>query len=84
MALAPEKTIYDEFTDFIGSAPSLERIATYRLPQVFQDRAQELLRKNRMGALSESEQQEMATYREADHLITLTKAKAKLYLKEQS
>ena len=81
MAFVPEKTIADVVTDFLGSAPTLEEIAAYRLPDEFQARAHELLDKNREGSLSEAERAEMEEYRQIDHLMTLVKAKAKLKLK---
>lgn len=84
MALAPEKTISDVLTDFLGSAPTLEEIAAYRLPDELQERAHTLLGKNRDGMLSEEERTEMEEFRQIDHLLTLIKAKARLKLKAQS
>ena len=84
MPLAPEKTVSDVVTDFLGSAPTLEEIAAYHLPEEFQSRAHDLLEKNRSGNLSEVEQAEMAEFRQIDHLMTLVKAKARLKLKAQS
>ena len=84
MNVAPEKTIRDLVTDFLGSAPTLEEIAAYRLPEALQVRAHDLLEKNRDGALSASEQAEMEEFRELDHLLTLVKAKARLNLKARA
>ena len=84
MNVAPEKTIRDLVTDFLGSAPTLEEIAAYRLPEALQARAHDLLEKNRAGALSPSEQAEMEEFRELDHLLTLVKAKARLNLKARA
>jgi hypothetical protein len=84
MAFTPEKTVSDIVTDFLGSAPTLEAIAAYRLPDEFQARAHELLDKNREGRLSEAEHAEMVEFRQIDHLMTLVKAKARLKLKAQS
>ncbi|MEO1646456.1 MAG: hypothetical protein AAFR67_14790 [Chloroflexota bacterium] len=83
MSLVPEKTISDVVTDFLGSAPSLQEIASYRLPQLFQERASVLLAKNRAGTLTESEQNEIEEFRQIDHLMTLVKAKAQLRLKSE-
>ena len=84
MSVASENTISDLVTDFLGSAPSLEEIAGYRLPDELQQRAHELLEKNRHGTLSEIEREEMEEFRQIDHLLTLIKVKAKLKLKAQS
>lgn len=75
---APERTIADVVTDFLGSAPTLEEIAAYRLPDDLQRRAHDLLDKNREGTLSGAERAEMEEFREIDHLLTLIKAKARL------
>ena len=81
MPIAPEKTVSDVMTDFLGSAPSLEEIAEYRLTSELQESAHLLLDKNRDGTLSEDEGVEMEEFRQIDHLLTLIKAKARLKLK---
>ena len=81
MADAPVRSILDIVTDFLGSAPSLEEIAAYRLPSEMQDRAHHLLDKNRTGNLSDEERSEMEEFRQIDHLLTMVKAKARLKLK---
>ena len=83
MAEAPVRSIKEVVTDFLGSAPTLEEIAAYRLPGDLQDRAHQLLDKNRSGSLSAEEQAEMEEFRQLDHLMTLVKAKAQLRLKAQ-
>jgi hypothetical protein len=85
MQNAPERvTVTDVVTDFLGSAPTLEDIAAYRLPDDLQQRAHELLEKNRHNTLSAEERAEMEEFREIDHLLTLIKTKARLKLKAQS
>ena len=81
MADAPVRSVMDVVTDFLGSAPSLEEIAAYRLPSEMQDRAHYLLDKNRSGNLSDEERAEMEEFRQIDHLLTLVKAKARLKLR---
>jgi len=83
METAPIRTVLDVVTDFLGSAPLLAEIAAYRLPDEFQERAHELLEKNRSGSLSSDERTEMEEFREIDHILTLVKAKARLKLKSQ-
>jgi hypothetical protein len=75
---APIRTIKDVVTDFLGTAPSLEEIAAYRLPDNLQQRAQQLLDKNRAGTLSEEERHEIEDFRQIDHLLMLVKAKARI------
>ena len=78
MAFANPKTVKDIVTDFLSSAPTLEEIASYTLPDEFQDRAHELLDKNRNNRLSSDEHAEMEEIRQIDHLLTLIKTKAQL------
>jgi hypothetical protein len=84
MIPVPEKTVKEVVTDFLGSAPSLEELAAYRLPDELQERAHQLLEKNRTGTLSSEERAEMEDFRQLDHLLVLIKAKARLKLKSQS
>jgi hypothetical protein len=79
----PAKTVKDVVTDFLSSAPSLEALAAYRLPDDVQEYAHSLLDKNRAGTLTEDEWREMEEIREIDHLLILIKAKAKLRLRNQ-
>lgn len=80
MDLTPDKTISDVITDFLGSAPSLQEIVSYRLPDEFQTRAHALLDKNRSGTMSEEERAEIEEFRQIDHLVILLKAKARINL----
>jgi len=84
LANAPQKTIKDVVTDFLGSAPSLNEISGYRLPPELQERAHTLLEKNRAASVSDDERSEMEEFRQIDHLLTLVKAKAKLKPKAPS
>jgi hypothetical protein len=70
-------------SDFLGSAPSLDDLVAYRLPDDLQERAQLLLDKNRQGELSSEERAEMEAFRQLDHLMILIKAKARLRLRSQ-
>ncbi len=84
MAATPLPTIKDLVTDFLGSAPSLDAIANYRLPDELQIRAHALLSKNSADSLSAEERAEMDEFRQMDHLLTLVKAKARLKLQAQN
>lgn len=82
MQPTPTRTIADVVTDFLSSAPTLQEIAGYRLPDDLQQRAHDLLNKNRSGELTPDERAEMEEFREIDHLLTLIKAKARLKIKK--
>ena len=80
----PVKTIQEVVSDFLGSAPSLEEIIAFRLPEEITAYAHRLLEENRAGTLNEQGQIEMREFRQIDHLMTLVKAKAQLKLRAQS
>ena len=61
-----------------ATAPTVEEIAAYRLPDNLQERAHDLLERNRAGSLTTEERAEMEEFRQLDHLLTLVKAKARL------
>jgi hypothetical protein len=84
MTDTPVRTIKEVVTDFLGSAPTLEELAAYRLPPDLQDRAHQLLDRNRAGTLTPDERNEINEFSQIDHLMTLVKAKARLKLKSQS
>jgi hypothetical protein len=83
MAFADQKTIKGIVTDFLSSAPTLEEITSYMLPDELQSRAHELLEKNREGSLSSEERAEMEEFRQIDHLLALIKIKAQLRLNKR-
>jgi hypothetical protein len=83
MTDTPVRTVKEVVTDFLGSAPTLEEIAAYRLPADLQNRAHQLLDRNRAGTLTPDERNEMNEFSQIDHLMTLVKAKARLKLKSQ-
>ncbi len=78
------RTIKEVVTDFLGAAPTLEEIAAYRLPADLQDRAHQLLDRNRAGTLTPDERIDMDNFSQIDHLMTLVKAKARLKLSTQN
>jgi hypothetical protein len=78
MTTASEQTVKDVVTDFLASAPSLDELIAYRLPDLLQKRAHLLLEKNREGSLTPTEREEMAEFLEIDHIMSLIKAKARL------
>ena len=75
---APVHTLKEIVTDFLPSAPTQEAIIAYRLPQFLQERAHNLLNKQKDGQLTGEEQDELNEFRQIDHLLTLIKAKARL------
>ena len=78
MALNMHESIFSELADFIVSQPSLEAIAAYRVPAALEQRIHDLLEKNREEGLTADEREEMERFLAMSHLMTLTKARARL------
>jgi ribosome-binding protein aMBF1 (putative translation factor) len=70
------RTIYEEFAEFITSAPSLEQLAEYRLSQEANQRVHVLLDANRNRALTAEEQAELDEFIQVNHLMQLIKDSA--------
>jgi hypothetical protein len=80
MALNMHESIFSELADFIVSQPSLEAIIAYRVPEALEQRIHDLLEKNREESLTADERAEMDKFLAMSHLMTLTKARARLRL----
>jgi hypothetical protein len=74
---------YEEFVTFIASGTTPEQIASYRPSAAQQERAYELLNREKQGELTIEEKAELDTYISLEHILRLAKAKAKLLLKTQ-
>ena len=58
-------------------------MATYRPSVAQQERAYELLNREKQGVLTSAEKSELETYISLEHILRLAKAKAKLLLRDQ-
>lgn len=79
MEFGPHRTILDEITDFLSMNPTSEEIIPYRLPEELLKRGADLMELNRQNRLSNEERAEMETFMQAEHLMTLLKAKSRLW-----
>ncbi|MHB8628481.1 MAG: hypothetical protein ACYDBJ_19945 [Aggregatilineales bacterium] len=72
--------VYEEFVDFITSAPSPDQIAEYYMSSESQARVSELLEANQNRRLTDAESAELDDYQEVGRIIRRTKilAHAKL------
>lgn len=77
MQNTPTRTVFSEITDFLATNPSPQEIIDYRLPEIFQTRALDLLDRNGEGELDTIEQEEMMDFVRIDEMMTLLKAKMK-------
>jgi hypothetical protein len=80
MTISQAPTITDVISDFLASAPSLEDIIAFRLPEAVEQRALELLELNRRGLMTAEERAEMEKFGQMGHLMTRVKAKGRLHL----
>lgn len=77
----PPTTFFDEVTDFLATAPSIEQLLAYRPSPAIGDRLIELLDRNKEATLSTEEQGELQELLRLNHLLKMLKLKAKLNLK---
>ena len=74
-------SVYNEFLDFLLTAPTPQEIMDFKVSAATQSRLRELLEKNREGGLTDAEQGELDAYEQVEHVMTLLKAKAHRQLK---
>ena len=72
----PPTEMYRYVLTFLASTPSPQEILDFALPQAMQDRASELLDKNRAGQLTNREAAELDEHIHIDNLLSMLKARA--------
>jgi len=73
-------TITTVISEFLGSAPTLEEIAAFRLPETVETRALELLERNRNDQLTPEERAELDEFTRMGHFMNRVKLQARLKL----
>lgn len=74
----PERSLaIEELVDFLLSQPSHAEMISFKISPLAQARLEELLDRNRESALTPSEQAELNTYQQANHLLILLKSRAR-------
>ncbi len=76
MALNSLTPLYDSFLDYLVDKATPEEILAYKATPEEQARADELTEKNKMGQLSQDEDNELQQMIEVNGFVTLLKAKA--------
>ena len=71
---------YFEIIDFIAAGPSSEAVAAYRPSAEAQRRVEELIEREREGALSTDEKAELDHFMELEHILRMAKARARQLL----
>jgi hypothetical protein len=75
--LDPTAPIITEVIEFLAQGPTSSEILAFKVSRQAQDRLEELLDKNREGALTPQEKAELDTYHQINHLLILLKARAR-------
>jgi hypothetical protein len=82
MALAQQHALFDEILDFLASTPTPEAILAFRPSVALQNRASQLLDKNRAGNLSDDELKELEEIDRMNHFMSMLKIRAQKKLDE--
>ena len=82
MSTAESETVFDGLLNLLAEGADHERLMAFQLPAPAQQRLNVLLEKNRDGSLQESEQAELDSFEQLEHVVRLLKAK--LYSQSQS
>ena len=75
---------YDEIVDLFARGTPPEDIVRFRPSRTAQNRARDLLARNKSGELTPEEADELERLGELEHLMQLVKARAILYLDRAS
>ncbi|MGB7159411.1 MAG: hypothetical protein WBD40_15190 [Tepidisphaeraceae bacterium] len=70
---------YDEIVDFIARGTTPDDVASFRPSDEAQQRATELLQRQKAGTLTPDEAAELSHYLELEHIMRLAKARARLH-----
>lgn len=68
--------VYRYILEFLANNPSPEAVLNFSLTSAMQQRASELLEKNRTGQLTPGESNELDEYVRIDHIVSMLKARA--------
>jgi hypothetical protein len=71
-------------SEFLGSAPTLDEIIAFKLPEVEEERALELLARSRNGELSPEDRAELDEFTRMGHFMNRVKLQARIKLAGQA
>ena len=80
MTDTPVLTVSVVMSEFLGSAPSLQEIIAFRLPDTLEQWALDLLTRRRQEVLSTLEQAEFDEFTRMGHFMNRVKSQARLKL----
>jgi hypothetical protein len=75
MSTAQPPPIYDELLDLFTESAAIDRLLAFHLPPARQAQLDNLLQKNRDGALTPAEHAELEEFQRLEHLGRMLKAR---------
>ena len=78
MGTIEQGAVYDTLVDLLVQGGNRQEILKFRLDSVAQSRLDQLLDKNRIGAISPEEISELETFEQFEHVVRLLKARVLL------
>ena len=75
MGTIEQGTVYDTLVDLLVQGRNRQEILNFRLDSEAQSRLDQLLEKNRSGAISPEESSELETFEQFEHVVRLLKAR---------
>jgi hypothetical protein len=75
MLPAQDSTLYDDLVDLLADTVDANRLLSFRLSSKKQARLDDLLEKNRQGALTGEESAELDAFEHFEHLVRILKAR---------
>ena len=71
---------YDEFVEFLAAGTTPQGAIDFHPSEATREKVAELIRRQKLGSLSDEEERELSHYLEVEHLMRLAKARARLRL----
>lgn len=84
VSMAQPQQLIDEITDFLAAGVSPEEILAFKPSETLQQRASELLERQRQGILTSEESAEIDEFMRIEHFISRLKVKAHLHQKQNT
>lgn len=82
--MSVERKAYDEVVDFFARGTTSTAVLGYHPSAEAQERARNLLDKNKAGALTPEEEAELELFGDLEHFMQLVKARAHQYVESES
>jgi len=76
--------VYDEIIDFIAAGTTPKSVINFKLSVAAQERLEDLVYRHKTGELTPEEKRELDHFLTLEHIMTLIKARAYIYIKAES